>query len=83
MISGIIDMWELVTYSGGVNTTIAAFCQAFDHYFRFEKRNYISGLKVDWIRKVQINHLNIVLCSHVVELITFLEKGNKKGTGVL
>lgn len=39
MISGIIDMWELVTYSGGVNTTIAAFCQAFDHYFRFEKRN--------------------------------------------
>ena len=35
MISGIIDMCS----HGGVNTTIAAFCQAFDHYFRFEKRN--------------------------------------------
>ena len=22
-----------------MNTTIATFCQAFDHYFRFEKRN--------------------------------------------
>ena len=71
MISGIIDMCS----HGGVNTTIAAFCQAFDHFFGL--KNEISGLKVDWIRKVQINHLKIVLCSQVLKLITFLEKRNK------
>lgn len=43
----------------------------------FGLKNEISGLKVDWIRKVQINHLRIVLCSQVLKLITFLEKRNK------
>ena len=58
-----------------MNTTIAAFCQAFDHYFRFEKRNLWieSGLNQEGADKSSED----CLCSQVLKLITFLEKRNK------